>query len=76
MRNPFHPWFRMNKPGLQTPLAVLLQEANMPQVRAYQPYHEMREDFVQSARTIKHPELYLDGVSLAAMGGEPYSNWN
>jgi hypothetical protein len=55
---------------------LLLVKLGWPLVRAAQPYADLREDFVQAARTARHPELYLDGVSLAAMGGEPYAVWS
>lgn len=73
MRSPFQPHFRMHKPGLNTPFAVLVLNANLPLVRMYTGFHEMRENVVDAARI---PGLYIEGLSLTAMGGEPYSIWN
>jgi hypothetical protein len=69
---PFTYEFEMNR---RRPLAFHILDAKRPLVMAHQPYAEMREDFVQTARSIRCPSLYLDGVSLAAMGGEPYADW-
>lgn len=55
------------------PFSILVLEADLPLVRSYVAFREMREDVVQSARI---PGMYIEGLSLAAMGGEPYSVWD
>jgi hypothetical protein len=58
----------------RTPIQVWVLMAGWPLVRTNQHTMDLREDFVQAART--HPGLYLDGIHLAAMGGEPFAIWN
>lgn len=60
--------------GRRKPLSILLIEAQMPLVLSKPPYDDIREAFVDNARNT--PGLYIEGIHLATMGGEPYSEWN
>jgi hypothetical protein len=55
------------------PIILCYLIANLPLVHAHRHYSEMRIDCIEAARA---PGLYLDGIDLAQMGGEPYSEWN
>lgn len=66
-------WFKTQR---RRPFSITVLEARFPLVMAHIGVHSLREAFVQTARTIKHPELYIEGVHLAAMGGHPYADWN
>lgn len=78
---PFRSHFRMG-PGLSTPLAVLMQEAGVQQVRMSRCYTELTEQHYDHARLVNFKASRAMSFDIdatyhtALMGGEPYSDWN
>lgn len=60
--------------GRRMPVVLCYLIANLPLVHSHRHYAELRPDFIDTARNV--PGLYLDGIDLAQMGGEPFSEWN
>ena len=60
--------------GRRMPLILHYLIARLPLVHASRHYAELRADYILVARNV--PSLYLAGIDLALMGGEPFSVWN
>lgn len=61
--------------GRRVPTILLYLLARRPLVHASKHHFDLRMDYLDVARA-KYPCLYLDGIDLALMGGQPYSDWN